>query len=155
VIGFKYLPAAVTLVLVLLVSVNCAQKEDAPSRPGTLPEVLPTCSQLESVVESFGATEAFVTVRLIGDIMPTARQGQFADPIAVTLAKEKLGAVPIGGGSGLAPAGGVRYAEFPVDLNNARRGLDVLRAELRRLAAPDGSSIHVQQREMTADVCVW
>ena len=91
------------------------------------------------------AEEHFIYVRLPLAIGPLERGDIFEDPLDEVLHSAGIGAVT-GGGTALSEAGpdGTRHIEYcglDVDVSNLDAALAVLRAELPKLGAPDGTQI--------------
>ena len=87
----------------------------------------------------------FVYIRLPGDIDPEDRWEKFADPLQQALEKDGLGDVTGGGTQFSEPdENGEDFVEFcgiDVDLYDAAKGLALLRRELPRLQAPQGTTL--------------
>lgn len=87
----------------------------------------------------------FVYVRIPGDLDPEDREELFSDPLRAALEKDNLGAVTGGGSCFMAPDeegdSEVEFCGIDVDLNDAARGLELLRRELIRLNAPQGTAL--------------
>jgi hypothetical protein len=94
------------------------------------------------------ASTTFVFVKIPEPIMPIDRGEKYEDPLDSTLKKEALGEVT-GGGSQLSEPDkdGSRHIEWvgiDVDLTDLTRGLPVLKAELKNLGAPSGTTIEYE-----------
>jgi hypothetical protein len=90
----------------------------------------------------------FVYVRMPVDLDPMDRHELFAEPLHEALEKEDLGAVT-GGGTMFSPPDDdgedeVQFSGIDVDLYNLEKGIDLLRRELIRLQAPQGTSLLYQ-----------
>jgi hypothetical protein len=87
----------------------------------------------------------FVYVKLPVDLDPDERTELFADPLQEALEKENVGTVTGGGTLLSAPDDdGEREVEFcgiDVDLYRLEQGFAVLRRELLRLEAPQGTTL--------------
>jgi hypothetical protein len=87
----------------------------------------------------------FVYIRIPGDIDPEDRWNNFADPLQQALEKDDLGAVTGGGSQFSEPdEDGNDFVEFcgiDVDLYDVANGLALLRRELARLQAPQGTML--------------
>jgi hypothetical protein len=91
------------------------------------------------------ANPLFVYIKIPGDIEPMDRGEKFADPLQEALESAELGTIT-GGGSQLSEpdSEGGRSVEFcgiDVDLYHLDKGLELLRKELVRLAAPPGTAL--------------
>lgn len=91
------------------------------------------------------ANPLFVYVRIPADLEPLERGERFEDPLQEVLEKNKLGTIT-GGGSQLSEPDdeGRRTVEFcgiDVDLYAPLEGLTLLRRELIRLSAPEGTTL--------------
>jgi len=91
------------------------------------------------------ANPLFVYIKIPGDIEPFDRGERFADPLQEALESAELGTIT-GGGSQLSEpdSEGQRSVEFcgiDVDLYHLDKGLELLRKELVRLAAPPGTAL--------------
>lgn len=87
----------------------------------------------------------FVYVRMPVDLEPDDRHELFAEPLHEALEKENLGAVT-GGGTMFSPPDDdgedeVQFSGLDVDLYDLEKGIDLLRRELIRLQAPQGTSL--------------
>ena|SRR5215467_13955507 len=87
----------------------------------------------------------FVYIKLPCNLQPIERGEKFEDPIQEALEKEKLGTVT-GGGSQLADPDDegrptIEFCGIDVDLYSVEKGLDLLRRELIRLQAPQGTML--------------
>jgi hypothetical protein len=84
----------------------------------------------------------FVYIRIPADIQPLDRGDLFEDPLQAALEKEELGTIT-GGGSQLANESGneIDFCGIDVDLYEAVAGLQLLRRELVRLNAPQGTML--------------
>lgn len=87
----------------------------------------------------------FVYVRMPVDLDPMDRHELFAEPLTEALEKENLGTVT-GGGTMFSPPDDdgedeVQFSGIDVDLYELARGIDLLRRELIRLQAPQGTTL--------------
>lgn len=87
----------------------------------------------------------FVYVKMPVDLDPMDRHELFAEPLDAALGKEDLGAVT-GGGTMFSPTDDdgedeVQFSGLDVDLYDLARGIDLLRRELIRLQAPQGTTL--------------
>ena len=96
-----------------------------------------------AIVTSTATT--FVFVKIPEQIMPIDRGAKYEDPLDDSLKRAKLGEVT-GGGTQLGKpnADGKKSIEWvgvDVELSDLERGLQFLKAELRRLGAPSGTTV--------------
>ena len=89
----------------------------------------------------------FVSVRIPESLMPLQRGQKYEVPLEETLGKRHLGEL-LGGGSQLGekkPDGthDVKFVSLDIELKDAN-GLPVLRQELKRLGAPEGTTLHYE-----------
>lgn len=96
----------------------------------------------------------FLYVRMPVDLDPIDRHELFAEPLHEALEKEDLGAVTGGGTMFLPPSDEddddeVQFSGIDVDLYDLEKGIELLRRELIRLQAPQGTSLlyELQGRE--------
>jgi hypothetical protein len=94
------------------------------------------------------APATFVFVKIPESIMPVDRGEKYEDPLDNSLKKDALGEVT-GGGSQLGEPDkdGSRHIEWvgiDVELVDLARGLPALKAELKRLGVPPGTSIEYE-----------
>jgi hypothetical protein len=94
------------------------------------------------------APTTFVFVKIPESIMPVDRGEKYEDPLDKSLKKDALGEVT-GGGSQLGEPDkdGARHIEWvgiDVELVDLARGLPALKAELKRLGVPPGTSIEYE-----------
>ena len=82
----------------------------------------------------------FFYVRIPGNIQPIERAERFEDPLQAALENEELGEVT-GGGSQMGEGKTVEFCGLDVEVTDRDRGLQVIRAVMRRLAAPPGTVI--------------
>ncbi|HKT51171.1 MAG TPA: hypothetical protein VJV96_12770 [Candidatus Angelobacter sp.] len=87
----------------------------------------------------------FVYVRMPVDLDPEDRHELFAEPLQEALEKEDMGAVT-GGGTMFSPPDDdgedeVQFSGVDVDIYDLARGMDLLRHELIRLQAPQGTTL--------------
>jgi len=92
----------------------------------------------------------FVYIRIPGDLDPEDRTSRYADPLDETLAKESLGVVT-GGGSMFGEPDElgddeVVFCGIDVHLYDAKKGIALLRRELIRLKAPQGTALLYELR---------
>ncbi|MGC4073567.1 MAG: hypothetical protein QM760_13835 [Nibricoccus sp.] len=97
-------------------------------------------------VEEAEMLTSFIYVKIPEDIGPIDRGEKYEDPLEQKLSDAGLGHVS-GGGSQLGDplSDGSRPIEFcglDVDVSDLAESLALLRAELPRLGAPDGTQIH-------------
>jgi hypothetical protein len=88
----------------------------------------------------------FIYVKIPGDIQPLVRGERFEDPLEAVLEASKLGNIS-GGGSQLDdpyPDGRprVEFCGIDVDVTDTDRARTLLREELIKLQAPDGTELH-------------
>jgi hypothetical protein len=87
----------------------------------------------------------FVYVRMPVDLDPEDRHELFAEPLQEALEKEDMGAVTGGGTMFLPPDDNgedeVQFSGVDVDIYDLARGMDLLRHELIRLQAPQGTTL--------------
>jgi hypothetical protein len=87
----------------------------------------------------------FVYIKIPGNLGPMDRGEKYEDPLNAALDKEKLGETT-GGGSLLGQGSesgnlSIQFCGIDVDLYDAARGLALLRRELVRLRAPEGTML--------------
>ena len=91
------------------------------------------------------APTAFVFVRIPEQIMPMDRGAKYEDPLDASLKREGLGEVTGGGTQlGKPDANGKKSIEWvgvDVELSDIEDGLTFLKAELRHLGAPSGTTL--------------
>ena len=117
---------------------------DVPRKPGREP----LATNANSTAREVRASESnplFVYIKLPVELDPDERTDLFADPLQDALEKEGLGTVTGGGSMLSAPdEEGKRQTEFcgiDVDLYHLERGFALLRRELLRLQAPQGTTL--------------
>lgn len=84
----------------------------------------------------------FVYVKMPVDLDPMERHEKFAEPLQSAMKKAKLGKVTGGGSMEPAPdefGNEIVFSGIDVSIYNAAKGLVLLRQELIRLKAPDGT----------------
>ena len=89
------------------------------------------------------STSTFVFVKVTESIQPVSRGQKYEDPLDAALKQAKLGEVT-GGGSSLTKDRKIEWVGVDVELNNLMRGIPFLRAKLRELGAPKGSTLEYE-----------
>ena len=89
------------------------------------------------------STNTFVFVKVTESIQPVGRGQKYEDPLDAALKQAKLGEVT-GGGSSLTKDRKIEWVGVDVELNNLMRGIPFLRAKLRELGAPKGSTLEYE-----------
>ena len=79
-------------------------------------------------------------VQVNESIQPLARAAKYEDPLDAALKQAKLGEVT-GGGSMLTKEGRIEWVGIDVELANVDRGIPFLKAKLRDLGVPKGSTL--------------
>lgn len=86
----------------------------------------------------------FVYIKIPGNLDPMDRGELFEDPLQQALAQDRLGEIT-GGGSQLSDphesGNSIEFCGIDVDLYDAAKGLALLRYELARLQAPQGTTL--------------
>lgn len=82
----------------------------------------------------------FFYVRIPGNIQPIERGERFEDPLQAALVAANLGEVT-GGGSQMGEGKTVEFCGLDVEVTDRNKGLQIIRAVLRRLGAPAGTVI--------------
>ncbi len=98
-----------------------------------------------AVVQVNQSNPLFVYIKIPEDIHPVERGERFEDPLQEALEQENLGTISGGGSLLSAPDENghrvIEYCGIDVDLYDAPRGLALLRRELVRLKAPEGTTL--------------
>lgn len=98
--------------------------------------------------EEPGTSSLFVFVKIPESIMPIERGEKYEDPLDITLKKAGVGEVT-GGGSQLGEpdkdgSPTIDWVGIDVDLTDQATGLPLLKAELKRLGAPQGTTLEYE-----------
>ncbi len=112
-------------------------------------------SAAASTQDEPGASRVFV--KIPESIMPVERGEKYEDPLDIALKKAGVGEVT-GGGSQLAEPGKdgsptIDWVGIDVDLTDPATGLPLLKSELKRLGAPQGTTLEYEiDGKTTTDV---
>lgn len=94
----------------------------------------------------------FVFLKIPDPIMPEERDKKYEKPIKAALVKAGVGTVT-GAGTGLKDDGaGIEYVGVDVNLTDFKKGVTILKAELRRIGAPKETRLQYSVGEMRIDV---
>lgn len=114
-------------------------------------------SAAASTQDEPGASSVFVFVKIPESIMPVERGEKYEDPLDIALKKAGVGEVT-GGGSQLGEpdkdgSPTINWVGIDVDLTDQATSLPLLKAELKRLGAPQGTTIEYElDGKTTTDV---
>ncbi len=81
----------------------------------------------------------FLYIKLPIDLEPEDRMALYADPLEAALAKDGLGSITGGGSMENEEGDGVAWSGVDAELYDVEKGIAVLRRELVRLQAPQGT----------------
>ena len=107
--------------------------------------------------EEPGTSSVFVFVKIPESIMPIERGKKYEDPLDIALKKAGVGEIT-GGGSQLGEpdkngSPTIDWVGIDVDLTDQAAGLPLLKAELKRLGAPQGTTLEYElEGKTTTDV---
>lgn len=98
--------------------------------------------------EEPGTSSVFVFVKIPESIMPIERGKKYEDPLDIALKKAGVGEIT-GGGSQLGEpdkngSPTIDWVGIDVDLTDQANGLPLLKAELKRLGAPQGTTLEYE-----------